>query len=247
MKNKNLSENQVSLIRENILKIRKNIKEALKTADRSEDRLKILAASKTRTAEEILSAMTQGITLFGENRVQEAAVKVPEVNKETPYFTFHFIGHLQKNKIKTLLPFTDCIQSIDRVSLAEKLSALMKERGRDMDIFIQVNTSGEKSKSGFSPGDASDKAGLIAGMAGLKLKGFMTIASFTSDEKALRREFQTLRRIRDEILKKSENENLPDLKEARELSMGMSHDYRIAIEEGATIIRPGRAIFGERS
>ncbi|MDO4224706.1 MAG: YggS family pyridoxal phosphate-dependent enzyme [Bergeyella zoohelcum] len=220
--------------------INSRIAKACLEAGRDRDEVKLLLATKTITPERIKIAINAGETLIAENKVQELKDKY-EALKDTPH-TNHFIGHLQTNKIKDLLKCdVACLQSVDRWDLAEKLHKKLEQEGREMEILVQVNTSNEESKFGATPEETIDLVKRIAQLPTLKIKGLMTIGVFSSDTDEVRACFRLLKQLQQDIIA----ENIPNV-EMKELSMGMSGDLEIAIEEGATIIRVGTAIFGER-
>lgn len=227
-------------IKHNITHIKQRIKNACEKCGRNPNEVKLLMATKTIDAEQIKEAIATGETLIGENKVQELRDKY-EALKNIPH-TKHFIGHLQTNKIKDVLKCnTDCIQSIDRVELAEKLQQKLILENKTIDVLIQVNTSYEESKFGIEPEKTLDLIKKIAQFDRIKVKGLMTIGIFSEDENAIRKCFKLLKTIQNQII----TENIPNV-EMQELSMGMSEDLEIAIEEGSTIIRVGTAIFGQR-
>lgn len=225
----------------NNLKIIQNrIDQACAKSGRNPSEVKLLLATKTVSPERIKIALDAGYTLIAENRVQELKEKYNELKNST--HSSHFIGHLQTNKIKDVLKCgVSCIQSVDRYDLAEKLHQKLQSEGKTIDIFIQVNTSGEESKFGVSPENAIELTKKIALLNTLKIKGLMTIGLFSDEMEKVRLCFQTLKRIQLEI-----NELQIENAHISELSMGMSGDLEIAIEEGATIIRVGTDIFGRR-
>ncbi len=202
-------------IKENIEEIRAKAKGVL-----------LLAVTKNVELPQIIEALEAGITDIGESYVQEAKSKIPILKSKFPKVRFHLIGHLQTNKVKAALELFDVIQSVDSLHLAEEIS---KRALKPIEIFIEVNTSGEESKFGIAPDQALSLIGRIAGLPNLRLIGLMTIGDGT------RECFRKLRAIKDQA-------GIPGLK----LSMGMSHDYAIAIEEGSDIIRVGTGIFGPR-
>lgn len=227
-------------LKDNYDSIVSSIRELTKRANIQRE-IKIVAVSKTHPTEAILNAMKCGIEHFGENYVQELKAKFEEIQqmgKEQP--KWHFIGHLQTNKVKYIVPFISLIHSVDSVHLAEEIDKQSRKAGRSVDILIQVNTSGEESKFGCSPGSLLSIIESIQRFENIRICGLMTIGSFSSDEKIIREEFQLLRNLFEQT--KEKFPNLP----LQELSMGMTNDYLIAIEEGATIVRIGTAIFGER-
>lgn len=226
-------------ILENLKDIHQRIKQACEHSGRSENEVQLLLATKTVAAQNILIALQAGEQLIGENKVQELKEKQEEL-KSQPHKS-HFIGHLQTNKIKDVLKYADCIESVDRLDLVEKLDKRLQFEGRQLDIFMQVNTSYEESKFGVSPEEALTLIKQISNYDTLKVKGLMTIGLFTSEHEKLRKCFQQLKSIQSQIIEL----DLPNI-EMKELSMGMSGDLEIAIEEGATIVRVGTAIFGKR-
>ena len=224
----------------NLNVILKRIENACINAGRNPKEVKLLMATKTVSTDRIKIALQTGQTLIAENKVQEVKEKYEDL-KNIPH-TSHFIGHLQTNKIKDILKYgVQCVQSIDRLDLAEKLHQKLLAEEREMDILIQVNTSNEESKFGVSPENTLDLVKEISTLSTLKIKGLMTIGLFSSDEERVRTCFQLLKSLQQKIT----NLNLPNV-EMKELSMGMSGDLEIAIQEGATIVRVGTAIFGER-
>ena len=193
----------------------------------------IIAVTKTIGIPQIAEAVEAGITGIGESRVQEAQTKIPELKKRFPDLRFHMIGHLQKNKVKQALPLFDVIQSVDSVELAEEIS---KRAEKPVEIFLEVNTSGEESKYGIAPDKVMAVAAAAVRLPNLKVTGLMTIGPLTSDENRVRECFRELRELRD-ALKAAGDGGISHL------SMGMSGDYALAIAEGSDIIRLGRAIF----
>lgn len=224
----------------NINQINRRIEKACKDSGRNSSEVKLLLATKTVSADNIKIALEAGHTLIAENKVQELKEK-HEALKGTPHYN-HFIGHLQSNKIKDILKYdVTCLQSLDRIELAEKLDQRLKSENKKLDVLIQVNTSLEESKFGINPDHAIEFCQQIAQLDNLQIKGLMTIGLFSSDTKKVRNCFKLLKSIQLEI-ESLKNPNI----HMQELSMGMSGDLEIAIEEGATIIRVGTAIFGKR-
>lgn len=224
----------------NLNNILNRIENACIAANRDPDTVKLLLATKTVSAERIRIALQNGQTLIAENKVQEIKEKF-DVLKDSKH-THHFIGHLQSNKIKDILKYdVTCIQSVDRISLAEKLHQRLQLENKSMDIFIQVNTSGEESKFGAHPDDIISLIREIAQLNTLKIKGLMTIGLFSAETEKVRRCFRLLKDIQQQII----SLDIPNV-EMTELSMGMSNDLETAIEEGATIVRVGTAVFGQR-
>ena len=226
-------------IKENLEIIHKRILASCLHSGRNSNEVKLLLATKTVSCENIKLSLQLGETLIGENKVQELKEKFECLNSFT--HKTHFIGHLQTNKIKDVIKYADCIQSVDRLELAQKLDQRLQQEGKCMDIMLQVNTSFEESKFGIAPSKVIDFARAVSLYPTLKVKGLMTIGLFSAEEKKVRKCFKLLKNIQTEI----KNLQLSNF-ELNELSMGMSNDLEIAIEEGATIIRVGTAIFGNR-
>lgn len=225
---------------ENIRAIRTRIAEACTQVGRHPDEVRLLLATKTVIPQNIKLAFAAGETLIGENKVQEIKEKYDDLKSIT--HEMHFIGHLQTNKIKDIIKYNvDCVQSIDRFDLADKLNHRLLQTGRAMDVLIQVNTSSEESKFGVAPEEAVDLVYSVSQLSNLRIKGLMTIGLFTNNPEQARPCFRLLSDLRSELNRL----NFPGV-EMKELSMGMSGDLETAIEEGATIVRVGTAIFGLR-
>lgn len=224
----------------NIIAIRSRINLACAKSGRDPKDVRLLMATKTVPAERIQWAIESGEPLIGENKIQELKEKylpLKGVAHEN-----HFIGHLQTNKIKELLKCdVACIQSLDRIELARKLHQRLLFEKKTIEAFIQVNTSNEESKFGVSPGKALELVKEVSKFTTLKITGLMTIGLFSAEEDKVRPCFQLLKQLQQEIIQA----RIPGV-QMRELSMGMSGDLEIAIEEGATIVRVGTAIFGQR-
>jgi hypothetical protein len=220
--------------------IQKRINNACVRVNRNPNEVQLLLATKTVPVEKIKFAINAGYPLIAENKIQELKDKY-QLLSFTPHVS-HFIGHLQTNKIKEILKFgVLCVQSVDRLVLAQKLQNRLEMEGKTIDILIQINTSNEESKFGIPPNKALALTKEIAKLDRLKIKGLMTIGLFSDEENKVRPCFRMLKKMQ-ELIKA---ENIPNV-EMKELSMGMSGDLEIAIEEGATIIRVGTAIFGKR-
>lgn len=227
-------------IQENLNHVKENIAHAAgKVGKRPEDIILVMA-TKTVPPERIREAVRAGGEIIGENKIQEALKKYQALKEENA--KWHFIGHLQANKVKDVLKFADMIHSVDRLSLVEKLDHRLTQEERSMDILIQVNTSYEESKYGVAPEEAISLIRQAARYDTLKICGLMTIGLFTKDEAKIRACFKILKKIHDETV----NENIEKVS-MKYLSMGMSGDYQIAIEEGANMVRVGTAIFGARN
>jgi len=224
----------------NLQVLQQRIDNACKKANRNSNEVKLLLATKTVTPERIKIAIEAGYNLIGENKVQEVKSKFEEL-KSIPHKT-HFIGHLQTNKIKEILKYNvSCIETIDRIELAEKLHQRLLTTQQKLDVFIQVNTSAEESKFGVAPEKTIDLIKQVAALETLQIKGLMTIGLFSAEAEKVRSCFKILKNLQQEIIQ----QNIPNVI-MQELSMGMSNDVEIAIEEGSTIVRIGTAIFGER-
>lgn len=230
-------------IKKNLSAIKNKIYNAEKKSNRKENSVKLMAVSKFHSVEEIKQAIDAGQNLFGENRVQEACQKFEELYKYNPNIELHIIGNLQLNKVKKAVKIASCIQSVNRLELVEEIEKECEKLNKKIDIFFEIHT-GEESKSGFSSKkDLFETLDLFENkkFPFITPKGFMTMAPFTDDKELIKKSFSTLRLLRDEVLEKYQNLNLT------ELSMGMSGDFEIAIEEGSTLVRVGTAIFGERN
>lgn len=225
---------------DNIATIKTRIKNACKQANRNPDEVRLLLASKTVSSDRIIEAFKCGETFIAENKVQEIKQKHQAL---APYpHEQHFIGHLQTNKVNTILKYPiSCIQTIDRLRLAEKLHHQLAQQNKTIDVLIQVNTSNEASKFGVAPTEALAFVKTVAKFSTLNIKGLMTIGLFSSNADKVRKCFKLLKALQQEVLAAQ----IPNV-EMKELSMGMSGDLEIAIQEGATIVRVGTAIFGER-
>lgn len=224
---------------QNLEIIHRRIITACKKANRNPNQVRLLLATKTVDSERIKFALKQGENLVGENRVQELKQKYNAIEEFHP--EVHFIGYLQTNKIKEVINLASCIESIDRFSLAEKLHDRLVFENKTIDGYIQVNTSYEESKFGVAPERALDLIQQVSQFDTIKIKGLMTIGLFSTEPEQVRKCFRLLK----DIQKKATGLNLPNV-DLKELSMGMSGDLEIAIEEGATIVRVGTAIFGKR-
>jgi pyridoxal phosphate enzyme (YggS family) len=225
-------------IRENISAVRARMAKACERSGREVDSVRLLLATKTVEPERIRVAIEAGETLVAENRVQEVKPKFEAL--EDLNYERHFIGHLQSNKINALVPYVSCLQTLDRMSLARKLQTRLEREGETREVLIQVNTSGEESKFGLDPEDVEPFIRTIASLDRLEIRGLMTIG-LNAEPEIARPSLAGLRQIADRI-----RELNLDRVEMRELSMGMTGDLEVAIEEGSTIVRVGSAIFGAR-
>ena len=224
-------------IAENLERVRSQIADAATKSGRSSPDIKLVAISKTHDAEKVRAAFAAGQTLFGESRVQEARAKIPELPSATRW---HFVGHLQKNKIRHALPLFELFHGIDDVDLARDLNRIAEEEGMHPRILLEVNVAGEGSKFGFKPEKLRREMEALLSLNRLTIEGLMTIPPVAQEAEASRKFFVDLRELRD-ALEEEFNVKLS------QLSMGMTNDYIVAVEEGATLVRVGTAIFGKRS
>ncbi len=235
-------EKEAVSVSDNLAKVLNQIKDACINAGRVPTDVKLVAVSKFHPAEAVKEAIKAGQTLFGENRVQEASGKFDEVRKEYPSAELHIIGQLQRNKVKEAVRVASCIESVDRIELLDEIEKQCAKIDKKIDILFELHT-GEESKSGFESvkgiTDALDvfKAGKYPHIIPT---GFMTMAPLTEDKEIIRKSFKTLKECREQLKEKYPEYPL------NELSMGMSCDFEIAIEEGSTMVRIGTAIFGHR-
>jgi pyridoxal phosphate enzyme (YggS family) len=232
-----MPEDTMGEIEKNVNRIRKKIEQAAAKAGREARGIKLMAVTKTVSVEMIREAMAAGVTIFGENYVQEARAKIEEIGKSG--IQWHFIGHLQSNKAVYAVRLFDLIHSVDSVTLARELDKRAAAAGKSIDCLIEVNLSQETSKFGISKEKTPELAHALKELKNISLQGLMTMPPYADDPEAARPYFIALRELREEIA----GSGIP----LPELSMGMSTDFEKAIEEGATIVRVGRAIFGERS
>ena len=230
-------------VAENIARVREQIAVAARRAARNPEEITLMGVSKTFPVERIREAYTAGLRIFGENRVQEFAAK-EDALRDLRDAEWHLIGHLQTNKAAKAAELFDAVDSVDSVRMAEKLNASAESTGKRLSVLIEINIGGERAKSGLPPG--SDELEQVLRGAprwgNLKIHGLMTVPPYTEDPEGSRAYFRQLRQIRDSIAARG----LPQISIAT-LSMGMSHDFEVAIEEGATRVRVGTAIFGERA
>lgn len=234
-----ISPGQAERIRQNLAVVRGRMTAACERAGRETDSVRLLLATKTVAPPAIRVAIEAGEKLVAENRVQEVRPKFEAL--EDLDYERHFIGHLQSNKINALVPYVSCIQSLDRMSLARKLQKRLEREGETREVLIQVNTSGEDSKFGLAPEEVEEFARKVSELDALEVKGLMTIGLFTDDVELARPSLRRLRELRDRIRELGLSGVGMD-----ELSMGMTGDLGVAIEEGSTIVRVGTAIFGQR-
>ncbi|MSP78935.1 MAG: YggS family pyridoxal phosphate-dependent enzyme [Dehalococcoidia bacterium] len=223
----------------NLKRVRDRMQLACEKAGRDPAGVALLLATKTVPADVIAVAVKAGANLLAENQAQEFVQKRPLL-AGLP-ITWHFIGHLQTNKVRSLVPHVACIQSVDRLSLVAELHKQMSNRGLIQDVLIEVNTSGAASKQGVAPAEALAFVRDVARYTSLRVQGLMTIGPLTADTSTVRDSFRTLRELGSTI----QQEGLEGV-QMKELSMGMSGDFELAIAEGATIVRVGTAVFGHR-
>jgi pyridoxal phosphate enzyme (YggS family) len=217
-------------IAENIREVQGRINRACERSHRSPDEITLVAVTKGFGSQSIRAAFDLGIRNFGENRVQEAEEKIAQLLALRPAIAWHMVGHLQSNKARVAVELFDIIHSVDSVRLAEILNRRVE---KPFPILLEVNVSGEVTKAGFSVGEVGATVKEIGQLPNLKLLGLMTVAPIVADPEQVRPVFRKLRELRDSI-------------GMEHLSMGMTDDFEVAIEEGATMLRIGRAIFGER-
>lgn len=226
--------------RENYDAVLERIATAARNAGRAPEDVRLIAVSKTYPTEVVQKAVDAGITLLGENRPQELAEKAENISGDV---TWAAIGHLQRNKAREIARYAHEFHALDSLRLANALnSRLDNEDGKTLDVFIQVNTSGEEQKGGFQIDQVESFLPELAQFKNLRLRGLMTMAAFSNDETIVRPSFEKLRTLRDALVP-----NLPDGMTCNELSMGMSGDFEWAVAEGATTVRVGTAIFGHRA
>src|SRR2546430_4803701 len=224
-------------IADNLERVREQIAQATGKAGRSIDDVELVAISKTHDAVKVREAIEAEQSLFGESRVQEARVKIPELPSN---LRWHFVGHLQKNKIRHALPLFELIHSVDSLALAQDINRIADEDGLHPRVLIEMNVAGEGSKFGFRPDKLRSEMESLLALPRLSILGLMCIPPVADEAEASRKYFVQLREERDRL----QTQFHVDL---AQLSMGMTQDYAIAVEEGATLVRVGTAIFGERS
>ncbi len=224
-------------IAENLERVRGRIATACAKCGRNVDEVELVAVTKTHPAERVREAIDAGQTLFGENKVQEARAKIPELPSSARW---HFIGHLQKNKVRHALPLFELIHSVDSLDLAAAISRIADENGYRPRVLLEVNVAGEGSKFGFKPETLRAQFEELLALPRLVIEGLMTIPPLAEEPESSRKFFVQLRELRQQ-LQSTGGSDLP------QLSMGMSDDFTVAIEEGATLVRVGTAIFGKRT
>lgn len=222
----------------NLERLRQSIEDACRSAGRRSEDITLVAVTKTFPAEAIEQAIACGVAIIGENRVQEAMGKYPLIGAKVQW---HLIGHLQSNKAKKAVEIFSLIHSIDSVDLAREVGRRALQIGKEQEILLEVNTSGEPQKYGFGADEVIEALEVIKDIQGIKILGLMTVGPLTGAAEKIRESFKLLKRLFDELKAQA----IPNI-EMKHLSMGMSGDYRMAIEEGSTMIRVGSAIFGSR-
>ena len=225
------------MIAENLVEVWERICQAIQKSGRDPDSVHLVAVSKQVGMAQIEEARIAGAVIFGENKIQDAVPKVDQMGSEG--ISWHFIGHLQKNKVKFLGEHFDLIHSVDSLELAEKIAAQCQTENRVQSVLLQVNVSGETTKFGMEPGELEKQMVAFSRLKGIRVEGLMTIPPYHPNPENSRRHFSRLRGFRDQC----EKQNRLSL---HKLSMGMTNDFEVAVEEGATLVRVGTAIFGPR-
>ncbi|OPZ71494.1 MAG: hypothetical protein BWY83_01126 [bacterium ADurb.Bin478] len=226
----------MAIVQENLSHIHQQMAAACSRSGRSLQEVELVAVTKTVPVSRIREAIDAGVRVLGENRVQEAADKANELDREV---VWHLVGHLQSNKVKRACEIFSVIESVDSLRLAKEIDARAGQLGRTIEVLLEVNTSNEPSKFGVAPEQVIPLAKEIALYKHIRLTGLMTVAAFLPDPQEVRPCFRLLRTLRNEL----QHQGVP----LKHLSMGMSNDFEQAIEEGATLVRLGRALFGERT
>ncbi len=235
------NEQRAQALRARLERIHEQISRSARRVGRPPEEVTLIAVTKTHPAEVLRAALAAGARDFGENRLQEAEGKINELGRARA--RWHLIGHLQSNKARRAVKLFDTIHTLDSVALAERLERMCAEEGRaQLDVLAQVDLAGEATKSGVAEHDLRELTEQVAACEHLRLRGLMTLPPFFEDAERVRPFFRRLRELRDELRARGAFGD-----EAGELSMGMSHDYEVATEEGATMVRIGTAIFGART
>lgn len=236
------AQNAITPMQTVVNSIRQRIAAACQRSGRDTAEITLVAVTKTVAAEQIRAAIAAGIKVLGENRVQEAEAKMLALSDLRSQLEWHLIGHLQSNKTRKAVALFDAVQAVDSEELAVRLNQLAAESGKRLPVFIEVNLGDEDSKAGIAPASALPLIEKISQFSHLQLQGLMAVPPYLEDPNAVRPFFQKLRNLRDEALKSGIA--APTF---QHLSMGMSHDFEVAIEEGATFVRIGTALFGARN
>lgn len=227
------------MLKENYSHVLEEVKKSCKKADRSEDSVTLIAVSKTKPVEMIREAIEYGIIDFGENKVQEMCNKMEVIPEK---LNWHLIGHLQTNKVKYIVDKAYLIHSVDSIKLASTINELAQKKGVVCNILVEVNVAGEESKFGIKPSECESFIREISRYKNIKVRGLMTIAPFVENPEDNRVYFASLKKLLVDINRKNIDNVSMDV-----LSMGMTNDYEVAVEEGATLVRVGTGIFGERN
>jgi PLP dependent protein len=230
------------MVKDNVLKIRAQIQDACKAAGRKPQDVTLVAVTKFIALDVVQQAIDAGVTNIAENRVQEAESKFPVLLSVNPQLTTHIIGHLQTNKAKDAIKVCSLIQSVDSLKLAQEIDKQAAKVNKTVDILLQFNTAREEQKFGAEPEEAYTLVEAVGALPHVRIKGLMAMAPLTDDQGIVRKTFADLRAIRDGIVQRFKGSSKTDM---GILSMGMSGDYKIAIEEGSTLVRIGSAIFKE--
>jgi pyridoxal phosphate enzyme (YggS family) len=225
-------------LRETLPRIREALDEAARRVGRGEEEVTLVAVTKAHPLSALKAALSVGLSHLGENRMEEMEEKVQLLGRDA--VTWHMVGHLQSRKARQAVEAADLIHSVDSLKLGRRLSSFSLEAGRVTSVLVQVNASGEAVKSGFEADEAVEAIHGLLELPGLQIRGLMTMAPFVDDEKVLRGTFRKLRQVQEEA------GGIPGY-EGTELSMGMTNDFELAVEEGSTMVRIGTALFGERS
>lgn len=224
-------------LRETLPRVRDRIAEAARAAGRDPAEVRLVAVTKGHPVDAARAALAAGLADLGENRVEELAVKIEAIGRAG--VRWHMIGHVQSRKARDAAALADLVHSVDSLRVAERLGRAAADAARVLAVLVQVNTSGEGSKEGLAPEEAEDAVPRIAELPGLAVRGLMTMAPLTDDERLIGSTFARLRELRDRLRSRSE-------RVGGELSMGMTNDLAVAIREGSTMVRIGTALFGER-
>ena len=226
------------MLQEQLVNVQKEIEKACERGNRNRDDVTLIAVSKTKPISTLKEAYDLGVRVFGENKVQELVDKYEALPKDIHW---HMIGHLQRNKVKFIIDKVDCIHSVESVRLAETIEKEAAKHDRIIDVLVEVNVAGEDSKFGLAPSEVPAFIEEIAKFPHIRVKGLMTIAPFVENPEENRPIFKVLRELSVDITKKNIDNVIMNV-----LSMGMTNDYQVAVEEGATMVRVGTGIFGER-
>lgn len=238
-----VTNNEGNNISQNLKQVQDNIRSACARSGRDPENIVICAVSKTKPASDIMMALSCGQHLFGENYVQELVGKYEELGGKAE---FHMIGHLQRNKVKYIIDKVSLIHSVDSVALAEQISKEAFKRRLMADILLEVNIAGEETKFGFTPENTAESVTAIAKLSNIRIRGLMTSAPYTEDPESNRIHFRNLKKLFDQIKELAVSDSLSTVS-MDILSMGMTGDYEVAVEEGSTMLRIGTGIFGARA